>query len=241
MKIDIWSDIACPWCYIGITRLEKALDAFPHKDGVEIAVHSYQLDPTLPEQYDGTEIEYLSSRKAMPEAHVRQMFEQVKQTAAQDGLTMNFDTLVVANSRRAHQVLHAALNADPSGDLMRRLKLALFKAHFTDGASISDPEVLVTVATEAGLDAQAARDAIDNPQRDAEVTADIRRAAQIGVQGVPFFVFADKYAVSGAQPVEYFEQALAQVWNEVHPEPTPLADLGVGVASGPSCGVNGCD
>lgn len=216
MKIDIWSDIACPWCYIGLTRFERALTAFEHADDVEVRLHSFQLDPNLPERYDGTETEYLAARKGMPEQQVRQMFGQVAQAAEGEGLTMDFDTLAVANSRKAHRLLHAALAADTDGRTAWELKRELFRAHFTDGRSISDADVLVELAVAAGLPADEARTALDDDALDLEVEADIARAAQIGINGVPFFVFAEKYGISGAQPLEVFTQALQQVWAETH-------------------------
>ena len=171
MKIDIWSDIACPWCYIGLTRFDRALAAFEHRDGVEVTLHSFQLDPTLPDAYDGTEAQYLAQRKGLPEASVKEMFGHVSAAAASEGLTMDFDTLQVANSRKAHRLLHAAQEADPTGRLAHDLKLGLFRAHFTDGESVSDADVLVRLATKAGLDAGAARTALDDEGFEARVAA----------------------------------------------------------------------
>lgn len=242
MKVDIWSDIACPWCYIGLTRFERALAAFEHAEGVEVTLHSFQLDPSLPEAYDGTETQYLAQRKGMPEASVREMFGHVAQAAASEGLTLDFDTLKVANSRRAHRLLHAAASVSPA--IAWELKRALFRAHFTDGESISDPDVLVRLAGETGLDTEVARAAIESDERDHEVAADIDAARQMGISGVPFFVLHDKYGISGAQPFEVFEQALAQVWAEAHPKPAfeTLTIPGLKQdATGPACGPEGCD
>lgn len=243
MKIDIWSDIACPWCYIGLTRFRRALDGFEHRDGVEVRLHSFQLDPTLPDAHEGTEAEYLASRKGMPLDQVRQMFGHVQAAGETESLTLDFDALQVANSRRAHRLLHAAMDAEASGELAWALKMALFGAHFTDGASISDADTLLALATEVGLDADAAREALDSPKQDAAVANDITAAGQLGVAGVPFFVLADKYGISGAQPFEVFQQALAQVWAEVHPAVKPLQVPGLEGFSGggPACGPEGCD
>ena len=243
MKIDIWSDIACPWCYIGLTRFDRALAAFEHRDGVEVTLHSFQLDPTLPEAYDGTETQYLAQRKGLPEAQVREMFGHVTQAAASEGLTMDFDTLAVANSRKAHRVLHAAMDADPSGRVAHDLKLALFGAHFTDGESISDADVLARLAEGAGLDADLARAALEDEALDAKVQADIDAARSLGISGVPFFVLHEKYGISGAQPFEVFTQALEQVWAEAHPKPAfeTLTIPGLKQdATGPACGPDGC-
>ncbi len=215
MRIDIWSDIACPWCYLGLTRLEAALARFEHGDAVEVRLHSFQLDPTLPESYPGTETEYLAATKGLDTATVEQMFTRVSAAAAPDGLKLGFDTLVVANSRRAHRLLQQAKLSDPSGRTVCKLELALFEAHFTDGRNIGDPATLVELAVSAGLDADVALAALDSSARDAEVTADIDAAAQLGIRGVPFFVLAEKYGISGAQPAEVFDQALRQVWEEL--------------------------
>ena len=244
MKIDIWSDIACPWCYIGLTRFDRALAAFAHADGVEVTLHSFQLDPTLPESYDGTETQYLAQRKGLPESTVRQMFGQVSAAGETEGLTLDFDTLQVANSRRAHRLLHAAKAADETGRLAHDLKLALFKAHFTDGESISDADVLVRHAESVGLDAPTARAALEDERLDERVQSDIDAAGSLGINGVPFFVLHEKYGISGAQPFEVFTQALQQVWDEVHPQPAFQTLTIPGLkqdATGPACGPEGCD
>ena len=238
MKIDIWSDIACPWCYIGLTRFERVLAEFEHAEDVEVTVHSFQLDPSLPETFDGTETEYLSQRKGLPAAQVEQMFAHVNQAAATEGLHLNFDTVKVANSRRAHRLLHAARATE--GVDAHGLEHALLRAHFVEGASISDGEVLVRLAPDAGLDAQVARDSLESDENDALVQADIDTAAQLGVSGVPFFVLHERYGISGAQPAEVFEQALRQVWDEAHPatglRPITLA----GSENAEACGPEGC-
>ena len=213
MRIDIWSDIACPWCYLGLTRLGRALERFEHGDRVEVELHSFQLDPSLPDSFPGTEAEYLAASKGIDVASVRQMTGQVTAAAAIDGLTLDFDNLVVTNSRRAHRLLQYAKGV--SDQAAWDLELALFHAHFRDGQSVSDPDTLVDLATGAGLDGAAARAALDSPDLDAAVSADIDAAAQLGVRGVPFFVLAGKYGISGAQPAETFDEALRLVWDEL--------------------------
>ena len=242
MRIDIWSDIACPWCYIGLTRFDRVLAEFPHADQVSVTLHSFQLDPTLPESYDGTETDYLAKTKRLPEAQVRQMFSHVQAAAATENLTLDFDTIKVANSRKAHRLLHAAQAADATGRTAWALKTALFRAHFTGGESISDLDTLVHLATAAGLDEAVARDAVDSEALDQEVAGDIQEAAAYGISGVPYFVFEEKYGISGAQPAEVFEGALAQVWDELHPEPAKKSLITVpGAADADACGPEGCD
>lgn len=262
MRIDIWSEVACPWCYIGLTRFHRALDDFEHRDDVEVSLHSFQLDPTLPEHYEGTEAEYLAQTKGVPAAQIQQMLGQVSQAAAESGLTITFDTVRPANTWRAHRLLHSALAADAASEerpgqapaqVQQRLKMALLTSHFTDGEVISDPEVLTRLAVASGMDEQVARAAVtDAPatavreggdELDEAVRADLRRAAELGITGVPFFVLDERYGVSGAQPVEFFTAALNQVWEELHPQPVlqpmPGLDIDPG-ASGPACGPQGC-
>lgn len=241
MRIDIWSDIACPWCYIGLTRFDRVLAEFAHRDDVQVTLHSFQLDPTLPESYEGTEAQYLAQSKHISEAQAKQMFEHVQGAAATEDLTLNFDAIQVANSRKAHRLLHAAQDADATGRTAWAIKIALFRAHFTEGESISDVETLVRIAAEAGLDGAAARDAVESADREREVAADIQEARAYGISGVPYFVFEEKYGISGAQPAEVFEGALTQVWDELHPAPPRSLITVPGAVDAEVCGPEGCD
>lgn len=239
MKVEIWSDIACPWCYIGKRRFERALAAFPHRDEVEVQWRSYQLDPTLPDHHDGTELDYLVDRKGMSRAQVSQMFDQVTSIAADEGLRYDFGSVVVANSFAGHELLHLA-KARGVGD---EVKEALLSAHFEHGQDIGDREVLVRIGTQAGLDAdEIARDLATHTWRDA-VVADITAANSLGIRGVPFFVLDDKYGVSGAQPTELFTQALEQAWCESHPlvmlQPVATG-IAIDAADTVACGPDGC-
>jgi predicted DsbA family dithiol-disulfide isomerase len=234
MKIDIWSDIACPWCYIGKRRFENALAGFEHRDEVEVRWHSYQLDPGLPEHYEGTELDYLASRKGMPREQVRRMFEHVTAVAAEEGLAYDFDALVVANSLKAHELLHLAAEHG----VATAVKEALLSAHFEQGEDIGSLEVLKRVGADAGLDANDVDQALRDGRYRAAVQADIRQAGQLGIQGVPFFVLEQRYGISGAQPGEVFSQALEQVWRESN----PLVMVNPAGAEGDSgaCGPDGC-
>ena len=238
IDVEIWSDIACPWCYIGKRRFEKALEQFEHADEVKVTWRSYQLDPTLPEHDDRSEVDYLVASKGLPRAQVEEMVGHVAEQAEGEGLSYDFDALVVANSRRAHRVLQAAKAADAVDDGNRTdaLKEALLAAHFEAGEDIGDVEILTRLAAEVGLDQSEAREAVDSQELDAAVDRDIADAAAIGVRGVQFFVFQNKYGVSGAQPPEVFAQALETVWNERTPGLITL-DGGTGEA----CGPEGCD
>lgn len=229
MQIDIWSDIACPWCYIGKRRLETALADHPQRDEIAVTWHSYQLDPSLPEHYDGTEVEYLASRKGMPEEQVKQMFAHVTEQAAGEGLSYDFDSLVVANSARAHELLHLAKDRGVADEV----KEALLSGHFEQGVDIGDVDALTRVGVAAGLDEGEVRAALEDGRYRAAVTSDIDMARQIGVTGVPFVVVDMKYAVSGAQPPEVFREVLDTAWSER----TPAVEI---VQSGEACGPDGC-
>ncbi|MEH0108593.1 DsbA family oxidoreductase [Tersicoccus sp. MR15.9] len=239
MNIDIWSDIACPWCYIGKRRFESALARFEHRDDVTVTWHSFQLDPSLPAHYDGSEIEYLSERKGMPADRVAQMFAQVTEVAAGEGLAYDFDSVVVANSLPGHELLHLAADHGVAG----AVKEALLSAHFEHGEDIGSREVLVRIGTEAGLAADDITAALDSGRYADAVNADIRRAQSLGITGVPFFVLDDTYGISGAQPAELFEQALRTAWSEANPLVMVSPDGGTdetGGLNGQACGPDGC-
>ncbi|TWP34595.1 DsbA family oxidoreductase [Leekyejoonella antrihumi] len=231
MNVDIWSDIACPWCYIGKRRFEKALADFPHRDEVTVTWHSFQLDPSLPEHYDGTAIEYLSERKGMPTGQVREMFTHVAAQAKGEGLSYDFDHLVVANSLRGHQLLHLSKEHGVA-DLVKE---ALLSAHFEHGQDIGDQQVLTGIGTAAGLDADEIGDVLRTERFQGAIEADIEQARAIGIQGVPFFVVGERYGVSGAQPPELIRQALEKAWTETNP--VVMVDSSSGEAA---CGPDGC-
>ncbi|MCU1361361.1 MAG: disulfide bond formation protein DsbA [Ilumatobacteraceae bacterium] len=231
MQVEIWSDIACPWCYIGKRRFEAALDAFPHRDEVEIVWRSYQLDPTVPDHYDGSELDYLASRKGFPRAQAAQMFQHVSQQAAAVGLHYDFDSLVVANSFTAHRLLHLAKQTG-HGDAVKE---RLLSAHFEHGRDIGDSDTLVEIGVAAGLDETAIRETLGSDQYTDAVRQDIADGQALGLQGVPFFVIDRAFGISGAQPPEVFANALNQAWTAAHPlQMVPGLD-------GPTCGVDGCD
>lgn len=236
LNIDIWSDIACPWCFIGKRRFEKALDGFAAKDQVSVTWHSYQLDPTLPERSKLSEKDYLSQAKGMPADQVTGMLSQVTEVARGEGLDYDFDSLVPANSMKAHQLLHAVKDA---GLEVGAVKEALLSAHFEKGEVISDDELLVRIGTESGLSEETARAALTSDELNAAVRADIDQARAIGVNGVPFFVFQEKYGVSGAQPPEAFTQVLEQVWDEIKPNEPSFITI-PGTENAPACGPEGC-
>ena len=208
MKVEIWSDIACPWCYIGRRRFEKALNQFEHRDQVEIIWRSFQLDPSAPREYKGTINEMLAEKKGIDPRRAEALHAQVTALAAQEGLDYRFDRVRPGNSFDAHRLLHLAAHHDLQSEMKERIQ----KAYFTDGLSYSDPDTLVQLATEVGLDAGETRKMLETDSYAVDVHIDIRRAQMLGINGVPFFLFDEKYAISGAQPAELFMTALERTW-----------------------------
>ena len=213
IKIDVWSDIACPWCYIGKRNLENGLAAASADDDspqVEVTFHSFELSPDTPVDFDGGEAEYLATHKGISEDQAGQMLERVTGVAAGAGLEYRFDLLKHTNTVKAHELLHFAKEQGMQTQLAERL----MSAYFTEGRHLGQEDELVALAGEAGLDRDAARDALRSGRFLADVRADQAQAAAYGITGVPFFVIDGKYGVSGAQPAEAFSQIVRQVWAE---------------------------
>ncbi|WP_276089211.1 DsbA family oxidoreductase [Pedobacter sp. JY14-1] len=207
MKVDIWSDIRCPFCYIGKRKFEAALEQFEHKDKIEVEWHSFELDPNLQNSTESP-AQYLADRYGRPVEWAMEMQENVSKTASEAGLQFNLDHSVVANSFDAHRLIQMA-KADGLGDSVEE---SLFKAHFTDGKDISDHSELESIGASIGLDAFAIKTMLQGTDFSTEVRADEQMAAQIGIHSVPFFIFNQKLAVSGAQAPETFLGAMRQAW-----------------------------
>jgi predicted DsbA family dithiol-disulfide isomerase len=201
MKVEIWSDVVCPWCYIGKRRLEHALAEFEHADEVTIAWRSFQLNPDTPPGTAVPTSEYLVSRFG-PQAS--QMTGRVAELARGEGLDFDFDAALTVNTLDAHRLLHLAADLGVGDAAKERL----LRAHFTEGADLSDHETLVRLAGQAGVDTDRAREVLAGPEYADAVQADIEQARAFGATGVPFFVIDRKYGISGAQPAETFLQAL---------------------------------
>jgi predicted DsbA family dithiol-disulfide isomerase len=220
IKIDVWSDIACPWCYIGKRNLENGLAAASADDdapAVEVVYHSFELSPDTPVDFEGDELDFLAKHKGMPRAQVQQMLDRVTGVAADAGLEYRFDLLKHTNTVKAHELLHFAKAQGRQHELAERL----MSAYFTEGRHLGREDELVDLAMDAGLDADAAREALQSGRHLADVRADQAQAAAYGINGVPFFVIDGKYGVSGAQPAEAFAQIVRQVWAE-HREPAEI-------------------
>lgn len=207
MKIEIWSDVVCPFCYIGKRKLEEALEKVSLNEKPEIIWKSFQLDPDFVPQTKETPYAYLAKRKGISATESEQMHANVVAAAKSVGLDYRFDQAVVANTFDAHRLSHLAKKHDLGPELEERL----FKAYFTEGKDLNDPETLVALAAEAGVPADEAREVLTGNDFADAVNEDIREAMTIGVRGVPFFVFDRKYAVSGAQPTEVFIETIQEV------------------------------
>lgn len=235
MKIEIWSDVMCPFCYIGKRNFETALADFPDKDKIEVEWKSFQLDPTVPEVATESQEDYLVKRKGMSREQVKGMMANVTEMARQAGLEYHLDKLVMVNSQKAHQLIQFA-KTKGLGDEMEEV---LFRAFFTDGKNVADLEMLKELGKEAGLDEKELESAFTDDQFKYKMNQDIQEARSIGVTGVPFFVFDRKYGVSGAQPSEAFLDTLSKSfteWRKENPE------IKLEMSQGKSCSADGtCD
>ncbi|MDR2270850.1 MAG: DsbA family oxidoreductase [Sphingobacterium sp.] len=227
MKIEIWSDIICPFCYIGLTKLELALQEFRDEETqTEITWKSYQLNPDFPEDAPGMPTyDYLVRTKGMSMDDVVAMTAQLSAQGRELGLTLNFDKAIVVNTKKAHRLIHFA-QAHLKGTA---LKKSLFKAHFTDGLDVSDNAILVELAKQVGLPTQAVQEVLDHDTYAYDVSQDIQEGVNLGLRGVPFFVFDRKYAIPGAQPMEVFHNTIKEC---LASQPAPLQQRG---EEGPSC------
>ncbi|HEV7950783.1 MAG TPA: DsbA family oxidoreductase [Glaciihabitans sp.] len=208
IKVDIWSDVQCPWCYIGKRKFEAGVAEF---DGdVEVEYHSFELAPDTPVDFEGTPVDYLSQRKGLPLDQVEKMLENVTGIAADVGLDYHYETVHQTNTIKAHELLHYAKSVGRQIDMKERL----LKAYFVDGKHVGRIEDLADLAAEIGLDRTAVVRALETEEFLSDVKADVAQAQEYGIQGVPFFVIDGKYGVSGAQDPTAFTSVLEQVRNE---------------------------
>ena len=206
MKIEIWSDIMCPFCYIGKRQLESALAAFPNNE-FEIEWKSFQLDPTITPQSGKDVYTFLAERKGISVEQSIEMHKGVVERAKSVGLDYHFDKAIISNSLTAHRIIQLA-KTKKMGDAMEEV---FFKAYFTEGRDLNDAATLIELGAKAGLNTNEVQEVVENENLFLkDVKSDISEAQEIGVQGVPFFVFDRKYAVSGAQPVEAFVNTIKE-------------------------------
>ena len=233
MKVEVWSDIMCPFCYIGKRNYEKALQEFPAGSEIELVWKSFQLDPSISIDKPSQAVsEYLVQRKGISPQQVAQMHKQVTATATNAGLDYRLDNTVLANSFNAHRVIQLAKEKGLGDQAEERL----FYANFTEGKDFGSTAVLTDLGTQIGLSENEVKEALSNDHYADEVKKDIQEARELGVTGVPFFVFNRKYAISGAQPPQTFLQALEKShkeWKENNERPE------MEVSEGPSCTPDG--
>ena len=216
MQIEIWSDVVCPWCYIGKRRLESALAGFDHSDEVEVVYRSFQLDPSAPRDVvaDAPKVaDHLASKYGMSVAQARQMQQQVSDLAAAEGMSWDHGNSPYVNTVDAHRLLQLAL-AEYGAPTQLTLKEALLDAYFGKAQNVADHAILTRLATSAGLDPARVEQVLGSDEFEDAVAADQQQAAAFGANGVPFFVIDRKYGISGAQPVEVFEQALTRAYSD---------------------------
>jgi predicted DsbA family dithiol-disulfide isomerase len=235
MKVEIWSDVVCPWCYIGKRRFERALADFAHRDEVEVLWRSFELDPAARPSGAITtpHAERLAAKYGRTTEQAQQMLDHMTETAAAEGLTFRFDLSRTGNTFDAHRLLHLALEHGLQDELKERLD----RATFGEGLSVSDHDELAALAVEVGLSESDVRDVLASDRYAGAVRADEAQAQAYQISGVPFFVVDGRYGVSGAQPPEQIARVLAKAWQEKHPV-TVLAGGGEGDAcEGGSCAV----
>jgi predicted DsbA family dithiol-disulfide isomerase len=228
MEIEIWSDIACPWCYVGKRRFEAALADFEHRDDVHVTWRSFELDPSAPAERGGERAARLAEKYGMTIERAREMERQMTETAAGEGLDFHLDIQRSGTTFDGHRLIHLAAEHG----LQDAMKERLLRAYFTEGELISDADTLVRLAGEVGLDPDEARQMLASDRLSEEVRDDERTASQFGISAVPTFVIDRAIGASGAHPPEAMLQLLNQGWARRTPAPV--------IAGGEACGPDGC-
>lgn len=231
LQIDVWSDVACPWCYVGKRRLEAALKGFAHKDNVTVRWHSFELDPAAPRNVDRS-VSYaarLAKKYGSSVTEAEGMIQRMVGVAKADGVDMNFEKIRPGNTFDAHRLLHLAAEKGCQNEMKERL----MRAYFCEGEPVGERATLVQLAGSVGLDPDLVAGVLESDQFASDVREDESSAREIGIRGVPFFILNGKYAVSGAQPAELFAQALKKAWDELAAAPEAHEE-------GAACGPDGC-
>lgn len=233
MKIEIWSDVSCPFCYIGKHNMEAALEQFKDKNNVDVIWKSYLLDPTMPVDTNNLSVlDYISERKGMSKTQAQEMFERITEMGKTAGIDFKMEKSLAANTVNAHRIIQKAKTKN-LGPVAEEL---FFKAHFEEGKDVNDEKELYAVGTAIGLSEEEIKEALTEEKYQEALYNDIEESQQIGVRGVPFFVFDRKYAVSGAQPVEAFAQTIEKAFEEWR-KANPVINLQV--SEGASCSIDG--
>jgi predicted DsbA family dithiol-disulfide isomerase len=231
MEVEIWSDVACPWCYVGKRRFEAALAQFEHRDDVTVTWRSFELDPEAPAERAGDRAEHLASKYGMSIEQARQAEAQMAQTAAGEGLEFRFDVARAGNTFDGHRLVHLA----QAHGLQDAMKERLLRAYFSEGALISDHDALTRLAVEVGLPEEEVRDTLASDRYAAEVREDERAAHSFGIAAVPTFVVDRQLGASGAHPPEQLLSLLRQGWAQRKPPVGAIVGSDV-----EACGLDGC-
>lgn len=231
LRVDVWSDVACPWCYVGKRRLESALREFGHADEIEVVWHAFELDPGAPKERDPSvsHAERLAKKYGMSVAQAQKNSERLREIGRGEGLAFDFDRIRSGSTFDAHRLIHLGRERGRQDEVKERF----LKAYFEEGALMSDSATLSRLAVEAGLNEREVADVLASDQFAQEVRVDETQARQLGITGVPCFVFDERYAVSGAQPVPLLLSALERAFAE-REEAAPA------LAEGAVCGPDGC-
>jgi predicted DsbA family dithiol-disulfide isomerase len=232
VNVEIWSDIACPWCYVGKRRFEAALEQFEHRDQVTVTWRSFELDPAAPHEQEGERAAHLAEKYGVTVERAREMEQSMTQAAAGDGLDFHFEKARSGNTFDAHRLVHLAGTQGRQDAMKERL----FAAYLSEGELVSDHETLARLAVEVGLDEDDVRAMLASDRFADEVHDDERTGAGLGIRGVPFFVVDRAMGASGAHPPEALLDLLRQGWAAR----SPLAMMADGIAEGDACGPDGC-
>jgi predicted DsbA family dithiol-disulfide isomerase len=234
MRVDIWSDVVCPWCYVGKRRFEAALAGFPHRHEVEVVWHSFELDPGAPRLRDGDRLEHLSAKYGVSREEAAAMDARIADAAREIDLEVHLDRTRSGNTFDAHRLLHLAIEHGLAGTVKERF----LRAYFTDGEPIGDPVTLARLAVEAGLPAGDVDDVLSGDRYADAVRADEATARAYGATAVPFFVIDETYGIAGAQPPEVFTNVLERAWSESRG--VAVATRTGGAPSGEACADGAC-
>jgi len=212
VRVEIWSDIVCPWCYIGKRRFERALEDFPHADKVEIVHRAFQLNPSAPQGAVVPRLTYLMQKYGWSTAQAEEMNTRMEKTAAGEGLVYNLSELMSGNTKDAHRLLLVAGDPELQGDLLERF----YRAYFTEGRSLFDRDSLLALAIDAGMEEARVAATLESDEGEALVLADLLESRTRGITGVPFFVIEGRYSISGAQARTVFADAITRAWADTH-------------------------
>ena len=235
MLVEIFSDVVCPWCAVGKRRFETALGQFEHENQIDVVWRAYELDPHAPARRDGDYADRLARKYGMSREKAVAANEQLTTVAAAEGLDFHFERVQPGNTFNAHRLLHYAREVGPG--LQDALKERLLLAYFTEGAAIGEPETLLRLSAEVGLDLQECADLLAGDRYADEVRADEREALDLGVTGVPFFVVDGKFGIPGAQDAQTILNVLQRAWTRAHPLEAAAAPDGGAICEGESCAV----